>query len=291
MIKLVITDLDNTLYNWVDFYVPSFNAMIKELSLLTNIDERVLRSSFKRVHQRHRTTEYAFSIQELDVLAEYNADLTVAEILQKYDSAIKAFRVTRKKTLKLYDGVRKTLEKLRSEGRKIVGLSDAMMFYALHRIKQLGIEDLFDGLVAQRDHDISSGTNLTDVRYYDSIEQYETNIHITKELEPDIMKPNIECLKKILRYFDVERNRVLYVGDSKLKDIYMSQKCRIYDVYAQYGQQYDADNYRQLVEITHWTDEDVKIELKIKELNISPSFVISSFREIIDVIRVIEKGK
>jgi len=79
-----------------------------------------LRESFKRVHQKHKTTEYAFSIQDLDVLAEIDAGLTVSEILRKYDSAIKAFRVTRKKTLHLYGDVREALEKLRSEGRKII---------------------------------------------------------------------------------------------------------------------------------------------------------------------------
>ena len=31
MIKLVVTDLDNTLYDWVGYYVPALDAMIAEM--------------------------------------------------------------------------------------------------------------------------------------------------------------------------------------------------------------------------------------------------------------------
>lgn len=287
MIKLVIVDLDNTIYNWVDFYVPSFNAMVKELVQLTGIDEQALRESFKRVHQKHKTAEYAFSIEELDVLSESNAGLTIPEILQKYNPAIKAFRSMRKKTLHLYDNVIETLEKLRPKGKKIVAHTDAMMFYAVYRVKELGVEKFFDGIVAPRDHGLPRGVSLGDVRFY-SDEKYETIIPFKKELEPEIMKPNPECLNEILRYFGVEGNEAVYVGDSLHKDVYMAQRCGVHDIYAEYGRQYDANYYLQLVEITYWTDEEVARELELKALSISPSFRIQRFCDLIDVIQNIE---
>src|SRR5262249_48928160 len=119
MIKLVITDLDNTLYNWVDYFVPSFNAMLRELVRLTNLDEDTLRQSFKRVHQRHGTTEYSFAIEELDVLVSENAGLALSEILAKYDPAIKAFRRVRRRTLRLYEGVSATLQELGRQGKMV----------------------------------------------------------------------------------------------------------------------------------------------------------------------------
>ena len=103
MIKLIITDLDNTIYDWVEFYVRSFNAMIKEISLTTSISEEELKESFKRVHEKHNTTEYAFSIEELDVLSKINAKLSTKQLLEKYNNAIHAFRSMRKKTIKLYE--------------------------------------------------------------------------------------------------------------------------------------------------------------------------------------------
>lgn len=288
MIKLIITDLDNTIYNWVDFYVPCFNAMLKELALLTGIKKQNLRESFKRVHQKYKTTEYAFSIEKLDVLSEANAGLTVPEVLQKYNSAIKAFRSMRKKRLRLYDGVKETLEKLRREHRKIVGHTDAMMFYAVYRVKQLGVEQLLDGLVAPRDHGLPKGTRPEDVRSYSEAEKYETIISFKKELEPGILKPNPGCLHEILRDFAIKPEETIYVGDSLHKDIYMAQRCGVYDVDAEYGRDYNPDYYRQLVEISHWTKADVVRELDLKTLNIFPTFTISCFGDILKVIQEIE---
>ena len=289
MIRIVITDLDNTVYNWIDYYAPSFNAMIKELVSLTGIDDRVLRGAFKRVHQKHKTSEYSFSIEELDVLSEINSRLTVGEILKKYEPAIRAFRSMRKKTLRLYNGVQETLQRLRGEKKKIVAYTDAMMFYAFRRIKQLEIEELIDGLVAVKDHGIPSGTKPEDVRFYSDPSEYETAIPFAKELDPEAVKPNPEGLLLILGHLSVNPDEAVYVGDSLYKDIKMAQICGVYDIYAEYGRLYDVNNFQQLVEITHWTDEDVARELELRTQPISPTFRISRFEEILEVIRKIEK--
>ena len=288
LIKLVITDLDNTIYNWVDFYVPSFNAMVKELSRLTGIKEEALRASFKKVHRKHRTSEYAFAIQELDVIAETNAGLSVREIIEKYSSAITAFRVMRGKMLRLYDSVQETLRKIRSAGRKIVGHTDAMMFYAVRRIKQLDVERYLDGLVAPRDHGLPLGTRPEDFRSSSNPSRYKSAVPINRELDPTISKPSPEVLNEILRLFGAEPAEAIYVGDSLKKDVYMAQRCGVFEVYAEYGKIYNPEHYRQLVEITHWTDEDVAQEVELGRLNISPSFTISAFSDLLEVIERIE---
>lgn len=288
MIKLVITDLDNTVYNWVDYYVPCFNAMLHELVKITGIDTQTLKESFKRVHQKHRTTEYAFAIEELDVLSGVDCGLTVPEILRKYFIAIDAFRKLRRKTLCLYEGVLETLQELRQRGITIIGHTDAMIFYAVYRLKQLKVENLFDGIVALKDHGLPEGTNPDDVRFYKEAEKYETLIPYKKELEPDAIKPNPQSLEEIVHDFNVNSHEAVYVGDSLNKDIYMAQKCGIHDVLAVYGRDFDPDNYRQLVEITHWTDNDVLRELNLKKENILPSHKISRFSELLTVIGIIE---
>lgn len=289
MIKLLITDLDNTLYNWVDFYVPAFNAMLTELVKLTGLDESALRSSFKRVHEKHKTTEYAFSIQELDVLASESRGLTTREILEKYGTAIKAFRLARQNTLCLYPTVEETLEILRRQGRVIVAHTDAMMYYAVQRLKQLGIESMFDGIVAPRDHGLPAGTKPEDVRSYSDPDRYETTIRYVSELDPEILKPNRECICRILSHFNVANDEAIYVGDSLYKDIYMAQSCGVYDVLAEYGKTYDEQNYLELVEITHWTEEDVAREKAGQIRTIEPTFNIDCFGELLGVIEIIEQ--
>jgi phosphoglycolate phosphatase len=288
VIKLVITDLDNTLYDWVDYFVPSFSAMLDELVRMTGIDEPTLKESFKRVYQRHGTTEYAFAIQELDVLAKQNAGLTHREMLAKYETAIRAFRRARRNTLRLYDGVAATLRQLRQQGRKIAAHTDAMMFYAESRLKQLEIEDLFDALVAPRDHGLPAGARAEDLRYHRTTDAYEARIAIKRALEPGMLKPNPDCLLDIVKTFGVAPGETLYVGDSLGKDVRMAQRARVHDVHAAYGGRHSADNYRKLVEITHWTEEDVAREKELQAVAVKPSFTIANFAETLAIIRQLD---
>src|SRR6185503_16625163 len=116
---LLITDLDNTLYDWEAFFIPSFIAMLDQVEKISGINRDLLESSFRRVYQHHRTTEYAFVLQEADALRLVDAHLTPDQIFAKYDSAVHAFRSERKRTLRLYPGVRETLLSLRAAGIRL----------------------------------------------------------------------------------------------------------------------------------------------------------------------------
>jgi phosphoglycolate phosphatase-like HAD superfamily hydrolase len=62
-ISVVITDLDNTLYDWVEMWYQAFNAMLtkilKEVEPKGVIRDRLI-PEIRSVHQRHGTSEYAF---------------------------------------------------------------------------------------------------------------------------------------------------------------------------------------------------------------------------------------
>jgi phosphoglycolate phosphatase len=289
-IKLVVTDLDNTIYNWVDFYVPSFLAMIQELSKLTGISQAELKASFKRIHEKYRTTEYTFAIQQLDVLQEINSGLDVKQILRKYEPAIRAFRKTRKKTLRLYEGVKETLTEIHNQGKKIAGRTDALMFHAIMRLKQLGIEDLYDGIFAPPDHGFPPGTTPEDVRFYNNSMSYETKIPIRVELNPSIRKPDPRALLIVLDHFNAKPEETVYIGDSLLRDALLAQKCGIHDVYAEYGQKYDPKHYEELLKITYWPEEEIEKEGSPSITEVKPTFVLSCFSELSHIIRGIESG-
>ena len=115
MIKLVICDLDNTLYDWVGYYVPAFEAMVSELQHEHGVDRERLLDDFRSVHQSHGTSEYAFVLTELDVLRDVD---TLAASGAGLHPAIAAFRNKAAETLHLYDGVRDTLVQLRAQARR-----------------------------------------------------------------------------------------------------------------------------------------------------------------------------
>ena len=66
--KLLITELDNTLYDWVSFYSQSFSAMAEELSKEINVPLDILLSEYKVVHQKFGNSEKPFATLELPFL-------------------------------------------------------------------------------------------------------------------------------------------------------------------------------------------------------------------------------
>jgi len=290
-IRAVITDLDNTLYNWVDFYVPSFLAMVRELNLLTGISEEELKASFKRLHEKYGTTEYSFAIFELDVLRDLDKGQTTAQILEKYHPAIKAFRKTRKHVLHLYDGVEETLASLREHGKMIVAHTDALMYHAIARLKQLGVESFFDAIFAPPDHPLPQGISREDVRYFSEPERYKSTIPIQVELDQSIRKPDPRSLLPVLNRLAIDPQEAIYVGDSLTRDVLLAQRSGVFDVLAKYGREFTVDNYNELLKITYWTDDRIKEEEALRALRIEPTFAIDRFSELIYVIQDIEGAK
>jgi phosphoglycolate phosphatase-like HAD superfamily hydrolase len=288
-IKLVITDLDDTLYDWIDYYVPSFLAMVEELSRITGIDVEQLKSAFKKVHERHRTTEYTFAIEELDVLAPFHQGLSPAEIVQKYESAIKAFRKVRKRTMSLYPGVKDVLEELRRRGVKIAAATEALHFHAIYRLKQLAIEEYFSAIVCHPDHELPPGLTYEDVRFYEDASRYQTIIPLTVRPPDEVRKPDPRFLQGLLAQLSVFPEEVLYVGDSLTKDILLARRIGAFDALARFGRGVDAVTFAELLKITYWTEEDLEFDSQLKQEAVTPTFILAEPAEIITALESIEK--
>jgi FMN phosphatase YigB (HAD superfamily) len=286
MIRLVITDLDNTLYDWVGAHVPAFNAMVQQLERSTRQTEADLLASFRRVHRRHRTSEYAFGVLELDVLAEEDTELDASERLIKYADALQAFYTARDEHLRLYDGVVETLERLKAHGTRVVAHTDAMMLYASGRVCQLGLEPLLDGLFATTDHALPPGVSLPDAHLYSDAGRCRSSVPIQGELTE--LKPDARVLAKILARFETTPRDAVYIGDSLSRDVLLAQRAGVHDVFARYGPSYDSALYQRLVEITHWTPEDVARETELRRHKVEPSFVVDRFAELYGVVRALE---
>ena len=79
-ISVLVTDLDNTLFDWFDIWYTSFSAMLNEIVRISNIPIEVLEREIKTVHEKHGTSEYAFLIEELPSLAAKHQSQNVMEI-------------------------------------------------------------------------------------------------------------------------------------------------------------------------------------------------------------------
>jgi len=280
-VSTVITDLDNTLFDWVNIWYRSFTALLDCLVEQSGVSREILELEFKAVHQRHRTSEYAFSIQELPSLLErYPGE----NLPKKFGEAIHRYSRARKETLELYPSVFETLRALKSKGCVVVGYTESMAFYSNRRVKRLGLDGLLDCLYSPEDHDLPHGLSREDLRQYPP-EEYRLFHTLHRHTPRGVLKPSPEVLLDIVKEVGARAFETIYVGDNLLKDVSMAQAARIMDVFAKYGEAKDrTEQYELLRRVTHWSPEMVERERQLRVEQVRPSFTLQEkFGELLDL--------
>ena len=259
-ISLVITDLDNTLFDWFGQWYHAFDALLSRLARDSGISKDILIPEIKKIHQKHGTSEYAFLIEEIPSISEKfpNQDLA-----KKFDDAIHAYRSARKQHLRLYPGVMATLQTLKRRGCLIVGYTESMGFYTNYRIRRLNLDGVLNYLYSPPDHDLPPGMTPEQIRRFPAAHYRlkKTKHRYTPKGE---LKPNPQLLLDIIDEVGGLPSETLYVGDNLWKDVQMAQQANIIDVHASYGTAHTKEEYDLLVKVTHWTDDDVRRERELK---------------------------
>lgn len=295
-VSIVITDLDNTLFDWVHMWHSAFSAMLDRMIAISGIDqttaeERLLRD-IKAIHQHHGTSEYSFLIEEIKLLQELHPTFAAEQLKEHYDDAIHAYNKARKRALKLYDGVLHGLMELRASGCLIVAYTESMAFYTRYRMIKLGLDEIVDILYSPKDHGLPRNLTPEQARRY-SPEAYELRMTEHRELEREALKPNARILLDIINDVDGDADQTIYVGDSIMKDIVMAQRAGVTAVHAQYGVAHNRDEeYELLKAVTHWPQYQVEME-KTKYDARKPDYVLKErFDEILQHFEVVPyRGK
>lgn len=268
----LITDFDNTLYDWFHFWYHSFNAMLSVICRISGIGEETLIPQIRAIHQKHHTSEYAFLIQELPCL---QAKFPNEDLITVFDEAIHVYRKERKDTLVLYEGVSETLTTLKKKGIQIIIYTESLAFYTHERMKRFYLDELVDFIYSPADHDLPEG-----VTHYlerkDAVLTHAKHLHIPA----GVVKPNPTVLRDIMQAIGRSAAECIYLGDSLMKDVAMAQDAGITDVYAKYGGVQHRQEYELLRKVSHWTDADVQREMATSTRHVKPSHVISKFAEI-----------
>lgn len=274
MIKLLITDLDDTLYSWIDFFIPAFYGMLDELSFLLKKPRNVLVEEYRQIHHEKGSVEYPFATLLLPSVKDAYPNRTKDELLDILNPAFHKFNSIRKHRLKLYPNVKETLEKLSAMEIRIVGYTDSAEENGYYRLKKLGISDYFKSV-------------------YVSDSQFEKPNGLPSSTNTQIVhghKPNPELINTICKHENIAVNETIYLGDSMTKDIYMARMAGVTSVLCKYPRdtKIQEDLYSKLVAISHWTKADFQKEIAIKEVckkvNIQPNYIIHSFDELLAII-------
>ncbi|PTL84250.1 HAD hydrolase-like protein [Vitiosangium sp. GDMCC 1.1324] len=280
MMRLLITDLDNTLYDWVSFFARAFEAMAAELITLLGTDKQTLFEEFKLVHRKYDNSEYPFAIFELPSVRRRFGDLPAQELKAKLDGPLHAFNSARKREMRLYESVAATLEELKRQGITIIGHTEALAVNASFRLHKLGIDQYFRRLYALEAAVVPMHPDP------DRAAPLLNRPDFIQLVPRNERKPNPRLLSHICAQEQVEIKDAWYVGDSLSRDILMAQEAGVTSVWAEYGTRYDHNLWNTLVKITHWTDEDVvrDAELRRQAKSVQPNFTIQSFSEILTLM-------
>ncbi len=281
--QIVISDVDNTLYDWFEIWYRPFRAMLDVLVDETGIPEETLIADIKRVHERHGTSEYAFLIEEIDALRQLNPKEDLTKV---HGNAIDAYRETRRSVLKLYPTVEETLNAIRDRSCVLVAYTESMAFYTRYRLRRLGLDHLFDYLYSPRDHRLPEGSTPESVRTL-SDESYElerTQQRYTPEGE---LKPNPQVLLSILSDLGYERCHAVYIGDDLVKDVRMAKDAGVPDVWAKYGVSHERKEYELLKKVTHWSGAAVEVQKNTTEKHVEPTHVAEArFAQLLEFIEL-----
>lgn len=287
-VSILITDLDNTLYDWVDIWYKSFSAMLEKLVDLSGISRETLISEFKAIHQRHATSEYAFSIEELpSLIAKHPGE----DLSNLYIDAIMACRNARKKATRLYPGVQETLEAFKHGGALVIAYTESMAFYSRMRIKRLGLDGIIDVLYSPPDHELPNGVTPDKVRSQPG-SYYEFEKTAERHTPQGKLKPSPEVLLEMVSRLGGKPDEAVYVGDDLLKDVSMAKSAGVLDVWAKFGQAHDTTEYELLKKVTHWTEDAVRRQREATPERIEPSVTLDeSFAEILSHVTPVPCNK
>lgn len=265
MHKLLITDLDDTLYDWSGFFVPAFYAMAEEIAGITGIAMDQLLHEYREVHQSLGTVEFPYATLRLPSIRACFTGMETAQMKEALRPAFKKFNGIRDSRLRLFPGVAETLEALAARGLTIIGYTESSQENGFYRLQKLGADGFFKRVYACESQFQSA---------YGSNEKVRT---------VRTKKPNVDVLLDICRKEGRTPAEVAYVGDSLTKDMYMAKKAGVTALWARYPRE-DTDYYEKLCAITSWTQEDFEREERLRrhmeQADLKPDHILTSFSQL-----------
>ena len=283
-IEVLICDLDNTLYDWFAFFVPSFYAMVDTVVEITDCDREKLLDDFREVHQKHHDSEHPFSLLETSTIQKFFPNSTKREIAETLDPAFHAYNSKRKENLKLHRGVESTLGLLKQSGIRLVAHTESKLYPVVDRLRRFNLTHYFSRIYCRE-------RSLSDHPFPENSARWLEDFPMDRvvELSKHQSKPNIDVLLEICSKEGFEPQETAYVGDSMARDILMAKGAGVFAIWAAYGADHDPEQYARLVRITHWTKEDVDREIELKEAarSVRPDFIAEeSFADILQAVAI-----
>lgn len=274
--RLLICDLDNTLYDWVGYFVPAFYAMIDAVVEITRCNREQLLDDFRLIHQKHGDCEQPFALLETETVREIYSGVPRSEVAEILDAAFHAFNSSRRKNLKLYPTVRESLDSLVATDIRLIAHTESKLYGVLDRLNRLDLFRYFSKIYCRERSPSSHPQADVGSRWLDKFPMDKV-----VELSHHQRKPNPEVLIEICDAEGIAPDDAAYIGDSIARDVMMAKNAKVFAIWAAYGSKHDPETYRALVRVSHWTEDEVVREKRLSDQakNIAPDFTADAFAD------------
>lgn len=223
----VVWDGDNTLWDWMKYAVPAYEAMCSEIAGIAGKSEEETAEAMKAFYTEKGTLEDAGLMQGLSAVGFFEGvegfDLRGAVLRVQ-----RVFSKVRTDNLEVYEGIRETLEKIKALGVWQIILTDAPLIQVNGRLAHTGLYQYFSGIYAMRASAIPS--------LPEDLNKWRA---VAEQVGPQTEVPHEKPYSGLEEIVGMNRARIVYevgiVGDNGSKDMALARKYRCVGVHALYG--------------------------------------------------------
>lgn len=243
-ISLVFTDLDNTLYDWVAWYSRAFYRMLDGAALRGSIPRERLLREMQKLYQVRQGLEQPEALLHAPSIRKSFGDpararQALAGVFAKY------YHAAHRSGLRTYPGVRPTLQRLAAQGVMVVGHTEAPANHALARLRALGLEHAFVGLLAA-----PPAPDDPTILESDELEPPPFPVRCLAAHE---RKPDPTVVRQWCERLRVPPRNALYVGDNLARDVQVGRNAGMWTAWARYGTTHDPRDWQRVVDVSPWT--------------------------------------
>jgi len=269
--SICVFDLDNTLYDFIDFFGPAFRGMVSAVSKTTGVDKELLIESAKEVISDRGFTEYAFLIREMRIFSDYSIE-QVGEIERV---ASGAFARVRNKRLKTYPDTEGTIKQLFDGGVKIAAVTNAPLYQAYRRLESLKLIKYFSLIVA-----VDNTVVPEYVKLKGNPEPWSKKDDLkTITFSRSLGKPNSHSYQVVIdETSDISEYWV--VGDNVGRDLAPAAPLGFKTIWAEYGCNVDDKNYETVLQLTPTAIK----KHEVAKSEYQPDYIISGAKELLSII-------
>ncbi len=249
-VKLVITDMDNTLAPHGRYFANGVKNAISELADKTKIPESELYKSIGHEMEVHRSHDYPWSL-ELALKDRVQLGKPGGMSYETFEKDIaapfwKTIDHSLEELYKPYPTVTSTLAELKKQNIPVVVLSDAPAYMGLKRLVNLGFEkgtvERFYGLHNWIEPEGLKGKILEGGNQrVESALKTEHGLKEFRALPMQWEKPDVHGFNALMRHYGVRPSQTLMIGDSISKDVGVAHTAGARALWAKYGHPVKAD--------------------------------------------------